>query len=382
VTGPARSELTQAYRLYTLALAGAAELGAMNRLKEERDLPTVARWRLAAAYQLAGQPEAAEQLVKAAKLSVAKYRELSNTYGSDLRDKAMILESLYLMNQMERAKPLAEEIAGQLSSDKWLSTQTTAYALVALSRFTGIAGKAVPTSFTFTWDQGSEEAVSSHFPIVQKPIIVDQSTAGKITLKNTSDHVVYPRIIAEGFPAAGTEKAASNGMSLVVKYLTLDNDTIDPTSLGQGTDFIVEVTVKNSGHSGIYEEVALSHIVASGWEIHSSRLDPSQRLKSSDFEYQDIRDDRVYTYFDLGQGKSKTYRLLLNASYLGKFYLPMIGVETMYDATINARVPGKWIMVVPPGAGEEKPQALEEPPSMQDINIPPTDSLDVEDDQA
>ena len=382
VTGPARSELTQAYRLYTLALAGAAELGAMNRLKEEKDLPTVARWRLAAAYQLAGQPEAAEQLVKAAKLSVVEYRELSNTYGSDLRDKAMILESLYLMNQMERAKPLAEEIAGQLSGDKWLSTQTTAYALVALSRFAGIAGRAVRTSFIYSWDQGSEETVSSHFPIVQKPIIVNQSTAGKITFKNTSDQVLYPRIIAEGFPAAGTEKAASNGMSLEVKYLTLDDDPIDSTSLGQGVDFIAEVTVKNTGHSGIYEEVALSHIVASGWEIHSSRLDPSQRLKSSDFEYQDIRDDRVYTYFGLGQGESKTYRLLFNASYLGKFYLPSIGVETMYDATINARVPGKWIMVVSPGVGEEKAQALEEPPSMQDIKEPQTDYLLMEDDQA
>ena len=283
---------------------------------------------------------------------------------------------------MERAKPLAEEIAGELSSAKWLSTQTTAYALVALSRFAGIAGRAVRTSFIFSWDQGSEEAVSSHFPIVQKPIIVDKSTAGKITLKNTSDQVLYPRIIAEGFPAAGSEKAASNGMSLEVKYLTLDDDPIDPTSLGQGMDFVVEVTVKNNGHSGIYEEVALSHIVASGWEIHSSRLDPSQRLKSSDFEYQDIRDDRVYTYFDLDQGESKTYRLLFNASYLGKFYLPVISVETMYDATINARVPGKWIMVVPPGAGEEKAQALEKPPSMQDIKVPQTDSLGIEDDQA
>jgi uncharacterized protein YfaS (alpha-2-macroglobulin family) len=359
VTGPARSELTQAYRLYTLALAGAADLGAMNRLKEEEDLPTVARWRLAAAYQLAGQPEAAEQLVKAAKLSVGKYRELSNTYGSDLRDKAMILEALYLMNQMERAKPLSAEIAGELSSNKWLSTQTTAYALVALSRFSGIAGRAVQTSFIFSWGQGAEETVSSHFPIVQKPIIVDESTAGKITFKNTSDHVLYPRIVAEGFPAVGTEKAASNGMSLEVRYLTLEDDPIDPIRLGQGVDFIAEVTVRNTGRSGIYEEVALSHIVASGLEIRSSRLDPSQRLKSADFEYQDIRDDRVYTYFDLGQGESKTYRLLFNASYLGKFYLPAIGVETMYDATINARVPGKWIMVVPPGTREEKVQAVE-----------------------
>ena len=69
------------------------------------------------------------------------------------------------------------------------------------------------------------------------------------------------------------------------------------------------------------------------------------------FDYQDIRDDRVYTYFDIKQGESKTFQVILNASYLGKFYLPMITVEAMYDASISARRPGKWIQVVKPGAG-------------------------------
>jgi hypothetical protein len=54
----------------------------------------------------------------------------------------------------------------------------------------------------------------------------------------------------------------------------------------------------------------------------------------------------------------------------------------MYDATINARVSGKWIMVVSPGAGEEKVRTLEETPSLQDIKAPQTDSLGIEDDQA
>jgi alpha-2-macroglobulin len=54
-------ELGQAYRLYTLALAGAPEMGAMNRLRESRGLQLQARWRLAAAYILAGQPEAAQR---------------------------------------------------------------------------------------------------------------------------------------------------------------------------------------------------------------------------------------------------------------------------------------------------------------------------------
>jgi uncharacterized protein YfaS (alpha-2-macroglobulin family) len=74
--------------------------------------------------------------------------------------------------------------------------------------------------------------------------------------------------------------------------------------------------------------------------------------ETSPFEYRDVRDDRAYTYFDITREETKTFRFLNNASYLGTFYLPMIEVETMYDATINARVPGRWIEVVRPGSGD------------------------------
>ena len=53
------ADLDQAYRLFTLALAKAPELGAMNRLKEFKYLSAEAKWRLAAAYKLSGQENTA-----------------------------------------------------------------------------------------------------------------------------------------------------------------------------------------------------------------------------------------------------------------------------------------------------------------------------------
>jgi uncharacterized protein YfaS (alpha-2-macroglobulin family) len=100
---------------------------------------------------------------------------------------------------------------------------------------------------------------------------------------------------------------------------------------------------------GDYRGVALSQVVASGWEIRNDRLDPSRQRASSAFDYQDVRDDRVYTYFDLKAGETKTVEVAMNASYLGRFYLPMVTVEAMYDATLNARARGQWVEVVAPG---------------------------------
>jgi uncharacterized protein YfaS (alpha-2-macroglobulin family) len=93
VAGAGRAELVQAYRLFTLALAGAPELGAMNQLRERESLPVAARWRLAATYELAGQTEAADALASPGPVTVGPYRELAGTFGSDVRDRAMILES-------------------------------------------------------------------------------------------------------------------------------------------------------------------------------------------------------------------------------------------------------------------------------------------------
>ena len=148
----------------------------------------------------------------------------------------------------------------------------------------------------------------------------------------------------------GREKEASNGLRVSVAYQTTEGDELDPGRLDQGTDFKALVTVTSTGERGDYEQIALSHVVPSGWEIHNERLGPGGRRAATRFDYQDIRDDRVYTYFALKAGETKTVELRLNASYLGRFYLPPVSVEAMYDATINARVVGRWVEVVEAGS--------------------------------
>ncbi len=346
-TGPERSSLIQAYRLFTLALAGRPELGAMNRLKEKNDLSTTERWQLAAAYQLTGQPEAAQSLIRE-NIQVLQYLELGNTYGSDLRDKAIILEALSLMNDLRRARSLVLEISEALSDDKWLSTQTTAFALIALAKYTGIAGRSQTMGFEFVWNDQEKIKVSTDYPIAQRNITVNEDTTGVIVVENRSQMVLYPRLIIEGHPRMGRETVAQNGMKIEVSYMGMNNESLNVIELSQGTNIVTEIKVTHTGTMGNYEEVVLSHLVPSGWEIYNERLGQESDSESSIFEYQDIRDDRVYTYFDLKQGESKTFRMILNASYLGQFYLPPISVEAMYNETINARTQGQWIRVVQP----------------------------------
>ena len=76
-------------------------------------------------------------------------------------------------------------------------------------------------------------------------------------------------------------------------------------------------------------------------------MEESSSIHTKDVpRHQDIRDDRVYSYFDVERNASRNFRILLNAAYVGKFYLPTVYCEAMYNNNINAQKAGQWVEVV------------------------------------
>jgi alpha-2-macroglobulin len=337
--------LTQAYRLYTLALAGAPDLGAMNRMKENSNLTDEAKWRLAAAYVLVGRKDVAIQLVQTASTDIAYYEDMDRVYGSVAREQAMVLESLVLMANRNDAAKIAKSLSEALSQDQWMSTQTTAYALMAISKFVGESNISKQMNYTYQINGGQSLTNKSETTINTFEISRKKET-GKIKVKNNGKNVLFVRVIQHKVPIESTEEAYAKGLAMDVTFKTMNGTTISPSSIEQGTDFVAEVTIVNKGYKS-YSNLALSQIFPSGWEIHNTRMDNfTSAVSMSTFDYQDIRDDRVYTYFYLGKGQSKTFRVILNATYLGKFYLPFTHIEAMYDNSITARNKGQWIEVV------------------------------------
>jgi len=345
-SGENRDDLIQAYRLYTLAVAKQPETGAMNRLRESSNLSIQAKWRLAAAYALSGQKDYANELVNNISMTIPVYKEMWYTYGSELRDEAMILETLILLENRAKGMDLLKKISAALSNNNaWYSTQTTAYCLIASSKFLGNdkADGLIKATYTHNGQTGNTD---TELPMAQKELQINESSSNNFMLSNNGKTVLFARLITEGIPAAGDQSSAENGLTLNVNYKSMEGKSIDVSALEQGTDFVAEVTIKNTGLRGDYKQLALTQVFASGWEIHNGRMDGTEQFSDSDKpDYQDIRDDRVLSYFNLKANQSQTFRVLLNASYAGKFYLPTIYCEAMYDNTINARKPGKWVSV-------------------------------------
>jgi uncharacterized protein YfaS (alpha-2-macroglobulin family) len=342
-----QDDLIQAYRLYTLALAGKPELGAMNRLREMDGISVQSRWRLAAAYALAGQTSTAEELVVNGVPEIKEYSGFNYSYGSRERDLAMILETLVLLDKRSEGAILARKISDELRSRRWMSTQTTAYCLMAMSKFAGTEGVSKELSFVYQINDGKNTSANTRLSIAQIDLEPGDDTEGKIHLENRGEGIVFVRISMEGTPSAGTEIASENNLKMNVRYTDMGGSPLNVSTLQQGTDFLAHVSLSNPYGVNIYKDMALNQIFPSGWEIHNTRMDESGSVHARDQpEYQDIRDDRVYTYFDITRQGSNNYVIQLNAAYLGRFYLPAVYCEAMYDETVNALSPGQWVEVV------------------------------------
>jgi uncharacterized protein YfaS (alpha-2-macroglobulin family) len=339
--------LEQAYRLYSLALAGEPELGAMNRLREMPNLSATTKWRLAAAYAVAGRKEVAEKLVNGIASDVEPYTELSYTFGSETRDEAMILETMILLGRNREAGIMMKRISDRINSSRWYSTQTLAFSLKAIGTFISENKLSDELRFVYQANGSQELSVGTQRPV--SLIELDLSNSGnKVMVRNTSGGILYTKLVVRGQPIVGDKTASSNNMAMTVVYKTTDGQKLDPSRIPQGTDFIAEVSLQNKDSRRYYHrEMALSQVFPSGWEILNTRMSNVANFENTDQPiYQDIRDDRVLSYYNTPYNKSKTFRIQLNAAYQGRFYLPSVTSEAMYDNTVNARQPGQWVEVV------------------------------------
>jgi len=336
------SDLAQAYRLYTLALSGNADVASMNRLRESSGVSNEGKFRLAAAYASIGQTNVAKKILNTARLDVENNKYYYYTYGSSDRNRAMALETYVLMKDKTKAQELAKTIAKNLSDKRYMSTQSTSYSLMAMAKFAEmIGGKGIKTSVTVN---GKSENVGTEKTLASRPIEIKKGS-NSITIKNQEGNTVYVSIVNSGILPVGEEKTVQKNLSATMVFKGRNGSAIDPATITQGTDFIAEVTLTNTSSNRL-KDMALTEIFPSGWEIVNTRFTDFGSFAQNKVTYTDLRDDRANFYFDMKRNETKTFRILMNASYLGKYYLPGIQAEAMYDNDYVVRTKGQWVEVV------------------------------------
>lgn len=316
-------DLNQAYRLYTMAISGAADEGAMNRLKSAPEFTVQARWRLAAAYAVTGKKSVAEQILADLTSSELSAEASAHSFGSEERDKAMMLETAVLLDKIPVAMQLAEQVSESFR-DGYHDTQSTAFSALAMNRLSSRIGDA-----SIDVEVNGEKIKTAKSSVSMN---VDASGGSAVIKNNSSDAVYATLLLSRPAPYGQKVDAESNVIRLSVRYTDLNGKEIDPARLTQGQDFMAQYLVTSPV---AVNGLALRALVPSGCEIFNDRLFGSASAESC--TYKDIRDDRVVWYFDISAGGRKKFKIRLQAAYEGEFVLPSVKCEAMYDPMVHAR---------------------------------------------
>ncbi len=340
----------QSYRLYLLSLAEKPDMGAMNLLRENNldDLDPLSRKFLATAYYLAGQKEAAKQ-VDQSQWQIKPYREMGGTYGSDLRDRAMIAYLCLQMDDTKTASFILKKVFDGFSAKSWHSTQETAIVLLAASElYAKTPGNGGDVKFTVSVDGKKFKDVE----LQQAQQVLDISNAlnKQITVTTKSSDPVYVSLQVEGIPVTDRIRTETQGILVDRKFYNEEGYPISVKDLEQGKSFWVIYKVK-SEYVGTLEELALSSIFPAGWEIINHRVNGEElpqwvkKNNPASGDYMDIRDDRINWFFDLPKYREVVFAAHLNPTFKGTYRIPPVVVEAMYSPEYYARLAGDETVV-------------------------------------
>jgi len=309
----------QAYRLFLLAMAGEEQMGAMNLMKENHleKLDWLSRYLLAGAYHLAGKENIAKAVLDFSGIALGNYRESSGTYGSSLRDQALAALILAKMNRSKEALDVYQALAKEWKSRHWWSTQESAFALLAFS-----ALKEKNSS------GAAEVQYNGKKVVVSKPVKIDLGNLEEVSV-SVLNGMVFAELQTRGLPLEDNVRTENKGLAV---------ERIFSSQIKQSEAFKIAFRVKSLAAINL-ENLALSSIFPSGFEISNER--PSDE----NYDYMDIRDDRVNWFFSLNPGQTKEFSVQVHPSFAGEFRWPGLVLEAMYNPDYFARISGQRVAV-------------------------------------
>lgn len=327
----------KANSLYLLAMAKKPNISEMNLLYDNLNtLSTEAKWQLAAAYKLAGVEDTAKQI--ASKISIEPDSKYSfYTYGSLVRDEAIIANAykqIYGTNNEE----LLQKISDTLLSKDYLSTQSTGYALYALAMGANL-------------ENMNENFMDATLKIDDQAYTINQNQMQIFSFNDEKAIVSANKDIFVSFGVEGVKASEnsvfSNKISLDRAFYDEKGNKISPSDIGSGQTFYMRISVSLNEGANYVSNIALTQILPSGWEVSNTLLDDNTPsfIKNSNYDFIDVRDDKIMWFFGLNKNRTHHFYIKLNAITPGSYTLSGAYAEAMYDDTYRALSESEKVVV-------------------------------------
>lgn len=348
------------YVQYVLSRSGKPHAGSVAKLLTDDPEPKDGKGKegryllMAALYQ--GGDRRYERQLKAVDTSpITDERTNGWSYYSDLRRRGMTLAVYHeLFGRDPSANGLADIVADGLEKQQsaHFTTQELMWGVTGLGKWVGTPEKGLPTPELFfngtkvapdrDRDAGNGQVawkVAGASKAESLRIVLPDAAAGKLTLVSTT----------EGVKPDETLPLGGKGMTVNRRWRTSDGGTL-ASQHALGDLVYVELSLTNT-HGSDIENVALVDRIPAGWEIENPRLGrgslPDWAMTDDLWtpEYMDIRDDRFQVFGKLPRGQTVRVIYAIRAVTAGRFTIPPVSAEAMYDPRIWARTDGQQVTI-------------------------------------
>jgi uncharacterized protein YfaS (alpha-2-macroglobulin family) len=325
------------YALYVLARADRGDPASMDFLREQRlrQLPHAARSMLAAAYAALGRGDVIAGLLADLGTAEKIRRQTGGNFRSTTRDRALLLLSLLDARPDDARIPeLASRLARDAEVQRW-STQETAWALLALGQLGHRQAQRAPYAGEL------RVAGRSLGRFGAETALFDRLPEGEIELTFDEGYepgAAFYALELRGTPTDAAFAAESRGLELVRELRDRDGAPLPPEGPEQGD--LIQLRIRLRSVSGRLDNLVVQQLLPSGLEVENPRLASSEELAGKagnlPLDHLDVRDDRLLLFSSLPDNKRRSYTGLLRAVVPGRFRLPPIQAEAMYDPTLRA----------------------------------------------
>ena len=270
----------------------------------------------------------------------------NHSYGSMLREVAVYLDCYYTIFG-KRDDEAFDELVTSLRGKNWYSTQTTAYSLVALSN---MLSEDVKDEIRGTVEI---DGVKTDYTTSDQHRVLIKEDAKEIKVIPDTNGMTYVNYFWEGVPINSEVEDYSDGFSIERNYYDDEGNAFDASDVKSGNTFWIEVKVKPTKRNlENVENIALTQVLPSGWEIENLRLTNTKapkwvedKIKDTRVSYTDIRDDRVMWFFNHNSNNPYKFYIKINSVTKGEFDLPGTTLEAMYDHDYRAFKKGSRVVV-------------------------------------
>lgn len=334
----------RAYAAYVLALLGKPDESSMNYLKETqlKNMSTWAQFLLAGAFALSGDVNTARSMIPFEIAPSEAPRETGQNFNSGTRENAIILEILTEIDPTHPSIPiLVESISKRLKEHRYYSTQETAFGFMSLGKALK-AHEAADYEGKVWWD----DSLVCSFDTANKVVDLEGGEGKEVKIQIDGKGPCYYYWNFSGIRKGADIEEYDRGLSVRRIYL----DQFDYKNIKQGDVILAKIAM--TALTDNLDNVIVTDMLPAGFEIENPRLKSTTsidwiRKSSITPDYMDIRDDRLNIYLNLRKGRTVEFYYMLRAVTIGKFVLPPIKAEAMYDPFKSSVANSGEVKVVP-----------------------------------